>query len=235
LALLIWMAQTGQPVLPVTRFFYCPFVSSGLRPFGCGVVDKRFRAWCDSSLLLAWDSAEITRERDRGASGSLYCRFDGHCRFGGDSSSGGRYHFGDCSCFGGGRSIGWTRTGPSSFGRPGLAFPLRKGRVDLVSPITSVVVVHFVWRGGLEETGCFGRHEVTLRKGWYQPLERACFWPLGLIGSPRVALHFGRAAGNRCSHRYRAFGQGTSTAGESSARSETVASNQVVVFGSLPR
>lgn len=81
----------------------------------------------------------------------------------------------------------------------GLAYPLRKGRVDVLSAITSVVVVHCTRRGGGEETGCSGRLEVAPRKGCCQSLARVDSLPLGRIGSPRVALHFGRAAGNRCS------------------------------------
>lgn len=57
------------------------------------------------------------------------------------------------------------------------------------------------------------------------------------VGSGHHVSRFtsGWAAGNRCSRRHLVFGWGVSTAGESSARSETVASNQVVVFGPLPR
>jgi hypothetical protein len=57
----------------------------------------------------------------------------------------------------------------------GSAFPLRKGRVDVVSVTTSVVVVHRAQRGGREETGCSGRLEVAPRKGCCQPLARAGF------------------------------------------------------------
>lgn len=148
----------------------------GLRPSGRVVVNGRCRAWCDCCFLLAWYSAGETRKRVRGASGWFQSHFGGR-----------------------GRPTGWIRTGPSSFGRLVFAFTLRKGRVDALSAITSVVVVHCSRRGGTEETGCFGRLEVAPRKGCCQPFARAGSLPLGRIGSPRVALHFGRVTGNRCS------------------------------------
>jgi hypothetical protein len=104
------------------------------------------------------------------------------------------------------KSFRWPRTthwevqdGALLLREVGLAFPLRKGRVDVVSSITSVVVVHCAWRGGREETGCFGRLEVAPRKGCCQPFARTGSLPSGRIGSPRVALHTGRVTGNRCS------------------------------------
>jgi hypothetical protein len=132
------------------------------------------------------------------------------------------------------QSLRWPRTthwmdqdGALLLREVGLAFPLRKGRVDVVSSITSVVVVHCAWRGGREETGCFGRLEVAPRKGCCQPFARAGSLPSGRIGLPRVALHVRTSFGEPLLTWDHTFGYGTSPAMEFSARSETVASNQV--------
>lgn len=207
----------------------------GLRPSGRGVVNRGCRAWCECYFLLAWDFVEITRKRNRGSSGSLFYRFDGRSRLGGSSSSGGRDHFGGFGCFGfGGRSIG----GP---GR-GL---LPSGR--LVLPICSVWSASTDCRQSLRwwsytafgegverRRAASGDSRTRLARG---VTSRSSEWILCLrVGSGHHVLRF-------TSDELRAtvaiwhltFGFGTSTAMESSARSETVASNQVVVLGPLPR